>query len=352
MEPSGPTPTSGTCWLAKLAARGAAVEGQRVLHFGDPAAERLAARDDTIVCDLSHLGTITATGADAEAFLQGQLSNDVRQLGDGRAQFSSYNTPKGRMLACLLAYRAGAAICLQLPRDLVEPIRKRLAMFVLRSKVQLADATDARVRLGIAGTDAVAIVASAMGCTPGAVMSVTRADAAIAIRLPGERVQIVAEPDAALPLWDELAVRARPVGTSVWEWLEIRAGIPVITAATQDLFVPQMVNFELVGGVSFEKGCYPGQEIVARTHYLGKSKRRMYLAHVDCQAAPAPGSGLYSRDLENQASGTVVNAAAAPGGGFDVLAVIQTASAESQPIHLGAPDGPVLGFEPLPYRVP
>ena len=137
----------------------------------------------------------------------------------------------------------------------------------------------------------------------------------------------------------------------VWDWLEIRAGIPVITAATQEAFVPQMVNLELLGGVSFQKGCYPGQEIVARSQYLGKLKRRMYLAHTDRDVAPGAGTQLYSRDLDGQPSGMVVSAAPAPGGGFDLLAVIQTTSADVHPIHLGTPDGPVLALEPLPYPV-
>jgi hypothetical protein len=183
-------------------------------------------------------------------------------------------------------------------------------------------------------------------------MAVTHGTLATTIRLADNRFEIVVQPPHAADLWDRLAKEARPVGAPVWDWLEIRAGIPVITAATQDQFVPQMVNLDLVGGVSFQKGCYPGQEIVARTHYLGRVKRRMYLARAYGRIAPAPGVELYSQDLDGQPSGMVVNAAPAPDGGFDLLAVIQTASAASQPVRLGAPDGPVLDLEPLPYPVP
>jgi hypothetical protein len=352
MQPSDSLSRTAADWRAELASSGAAVDGNRVLHFGDPAAELLAARDGIVVCDLSHLGTIAATGADTDTFLQGQLSSDLRQLDPHHAQYSSYNTPKGRMLASLLVYRAAAAVHLQLPRELVEPIRRRLAMFILRSKVALVDASDNYLRFGVAGKGAEALVTSTVGGAPAAALEVFQADAAITIRLPGDRFEIVADYEQAGRLWPALGAFARPAGVPVWDWLEIRAGIPVITAATQEAFVPQMVNLELLGGVSFQKGCYPGQEIVARSQYLGKLKRRMYLAHTDASVAPGAGTELYSRDLDGQPCGMVVSAAAAPGGGFDLLAVIQTTSVASHPIHLGKPDGPVLQLEPLPYRVP
>jgi hypothetical protein len=344
-------PILPSAWPAQLAARGATIADQRVLHFGDPAAELAAARNGPVVCDLSHLGTIAATGADTDTFLQGQLSNDIRQVTPERAQYSSYNSPKGRMLASFLIYRTAAAIHLQLPRELVEPIRKRLAMFVLRSKVTLIDASAGHVRLGVAGSGAEALVAAAVGRVPEVPLEVAPGDGMTAIRLPGDRFELVAALEKGLALWQALAATARPVGAAVWDWLEIQAGIPAITAATQDEFVLQMVNLDLLGGVSFQKGCYTGQEIVARTHYLGKLKRRMYLAHVPDGSRPVPGMELYSDDLGGQSSGMVVNAARAPGGGFHLLAVIQMASAAAHPIHLGAADGPVLELAALPYPV-
>jgi len=336
-------------WRRDLAAAGARMAGHRVTDFGDPGGELRAAQVGTVICDLNHLGLISAAGADVAAFLQSQLSSDIRQLDDAHAQLSSYNTPKGRMLASLLLYRSGDATFLQLPRELVDPIRKRLAMFVLRSKVQLADASDDFVRFGIAGAEAEGMLAYVLKTGPSEGLGVTQVDALSIIRLPGDRFEIVARPDRAGSLWREFERRARPVGAAVWDWLEIQTGIPVITLATQDQFVPQMVNLELVGGVSFQKGCYPGQEIVARTQYLGTIKRRAYLARVACSAVPAAGSELYSADLGGQPSGMVVNAAPAPGGGFDLLAVIQVASAESQSIHLGSPGGPALELRTLPY---
>jgi len=157
-------------------------------------------------------------------------------------------------------------------------------------------------------------------------------------------------PEHAAAVWQVLCESATPVGAPVWDWLRINAGIPMIVAATQEQFVPQMVNLEVIGGVSFQKGCYPGQEIVARSQYLGKLKRRMFLAHVEAPAAPA--DNLYSADIEGQATGTVVNAAPAPTGGFDVLAVAQVESANTQTLHLKAADGAELRLKPLPYALP
>jgi folate-binding protein YgfZ len=133
--------------------------------------------------------------------------------------------------------------------------------------------------------------------------------------------------------------------------LEIRAGIPVVTPTTQEAFVPQMVNLDLIGGVSFEKGCYPGQEIVARMHYRGTLKQRMYLAHVAGTDSPQAGDKLYSPAFGAQASGTIVNAARSPEGGHDLLASIQIASAAKGEVHLKSPDGPALQLLPLPYPV-
>jgi hypothetical protein len=133
--------------------------------------------------------------------------------------------------------------------------------------------------------------------------------------------------------------------------LTIRAGVPVITASTSDLFVPQAANWDALGGVSFQKGCYAGQEIVARTQYLGRLKERLALAHLD-GAPPVPGARLYSAAFGEQACGTIVNAAAAPDGGSDMLAVLQLAAAESGDVHLAAPGGASLRLSPLPYEVP
>jgi folate-binding protein YgfZ len=174
---------------------------------------------------------------------------------------------------------------------------------------------------------------------------------AIAIRLPVDRYEVLLSTDHAPAALARLKGATEPRVPAYWEWLDLQAGVPTITEPTREAFVPQMANLDLIGGLSFSKGCYPGQEIVARMHYLGRLKQRMYLAHVTTDAPPQPGDKLYSTDLGTQASGTVVNAAPSPTGGYDLLAVMQIESADQQAMHWKTPDGPVLEMLELPYEV-
>jgi tRNA-modifying protein YgfZ len=340
-----------TDWTEFLRARGAILDADGVRHFGDPAAELAAAAKGDVVADLSHLGLLGVTGEDAQAFLQAQLSCDISALGDQAAGLGAYCSPKGRMLANFLVWPEGGGYFLALSRSIVGSTAKRLGMFVLRSKVVLADRTGERYLLGAAGPAAERTLLAALGTVPASPQGVSRSDGATVIRLAPTRFLVAVVPACAESLWTALAGALRPVGTPCWEWLDVAAGIPRVTARTQDEFVPQMANLELLGGVSFQKGCYPGQEVVARTQFLGKAKRRMFLARIE-GADPQPGDPLYSEDLGDQASGMIVNAAPAPDGGIDVLAVVHAPSAAAGTVHLGSLTGAPLRFRPLPYAVP
>lgn len=307
-----------------------------------------AARDSLVLAELSHWGLIAFTGEDALDFLHGQVTNDLRGLSTERAVFAGYCSAKGRMLANFLVFRRGDDILLMLPDSVREAVQKRLAMFILRAKAKARDAGGDWVRLGLAGAGAGKLLAEAAGLHPGAdIMAMAHTDTAFAIRLGGERFDIFVRPDQAPSLWQRLAARARPVGQAAWDWLMVDAGVPAILPATQDQFVPQMANMVELGGVSFQKGCYPGQEIVARSQYLGTQKRRLYLAHVDAEARP--GDPLYSAATGDQAVGQVANAAAAPGGGHDLLAVLRIDAHASGDVRLGTPGGATLRFSPLAY---
>jgi folate-binding protein YgfZ len=336
-------------WKTHLEARTAVIENGCVQHFGDPAAE-LAAASGTVMADLSQLGVIAFAGEETATFLQGQLTNDVRELHSDTAQWNGYCSPKGRMLGNFLMWRAGDDTCMQLSGDILPSVLKRLSMFVMRAKTRARDASDEAVRLVVNGPAAVAAVTEALGATPDGAMKTVATERGTVVRVGDDAFVLVLTPESAPAVWDALARHARPVGAAVWDWLRLTRGIPMIVAATQEAFVPQMVNYEALGGVSFQKGCYPGQEIVARSQYLGKMKRRMVLAHVD--AAAAPGDSLYSDDFPGQATGTVVNAAPAPGGGYDLLAVAQIESATKHTLHLQTGDGPTLALRPLPYALP
>jgi hypothetical protein len=338
-------------WSAFLEAHGASFDRGAVASFGAPAEELTAARDAAAVCDLSPVAVLRIAGADASAFLQGQLTSDVAALGIGATQYSAWCSPKGRMLANFLVRRAGeASYEVLLPAGLSESIAKRLRMFVLRSRVTIAEVSDEMVRLGVGGPGAVDAIRAATGAAPAVHEVATFGEIAVAA-LPGPRYIVMAAPDAAPSSWARVAGTARPAGFAAWEWLTIRAGVPVITPPTADLFVPQAANWDALGGVSFQKGCYAGQEIVARTQYLGRLKERLALAHLD---APAPGAGgrLYSAVFGEQACGTIVNAAASPNGGSDLLVVLQLAASKSGDVHAGAPAGPALRLLALPYPVP
>ena len=336
-------------WQNFLSTQGAQIQDGVVQHFGDGSAERLATRDGTVLCDLSQFGILQVSGEDAQSFLQNLLSNDIREVSGNRAQLSSINNAKGRMLAGMLAWRSGDDYLLQLPRGLCETIRKKLSMYVLRAKVKIADVSDEIVCIGIAGSDASRILKPHYPALTQQPMVVLTQDADIILCRDANRFQITATPQRAIELWQALASFTNPVGSSCWDWLDIRTGIPFIQPATLEAFVPQMVNFEVIGGVNFKKGCYPGQEVVARMHYLGKPKRRMYLAHLESDIAPQAGDELYSAELEGQSCGTVVTAVAAPQSGFELLAVVQTASHDAFPVHLGGLTGARLQFETLPY---
>lgn len=254
------------------------------------------------------------------------------------------------MLAGMLLWLDAHGYNLQLPAEILPGVLKRLSMFILRAKVKAEDVSDASVRIGLNGAGAETLLAE-LGGVPEQIFGSSPFAGGSIIRLGPQRFELILDPGQAIELWQRLSQAATPVGAPCWQWLEIRAGVPIVLPQTQEAFVPQMVNFELIGGVSFKKGCYPGQEIVARTHYLGKLKRRMYHAHVESAAAPLPGDSIYSPDMGEQASGEVVISAPAPGGGFDLLAVVQITSAEAGEARLLQPDGPKLDFLPLPYTL-
>jgi len=334
-------------WKIFLENADALIEHDSVVHFGKPADELRAIAARTLICDLSYRGIISASGADAQAFLQGQFTNDVRAVDEQHSQLNAYCSPKGRALAVFRLWQRADTYYLSLPREILEATLKRLRMFVLRAQVVLADAGDHLVAIGIAGSRAEATLSKVAGELPQAVdssLQVNFAGACITIlRVPGAqaRFEIYGEMDAIKLLWTQLADDVTPVGASVWKLLDIRSGIPAIYAATVDAFVPQMINLQEISGVSFKKGCYPGQEIVARMQYLGTLKRRMYKAHVHSEAIPLPGDELYTAD-HDQSAGQVVDAQASPQGGFELLAVLQIAGAEGGNVRLHSRQGPLL----------
>jgi folate-binding protein YgfZ len=344
-------------WIDHLATQGARFHADaadqiddfgRVLGPADLAAGFVAAVTD--------LGLIAVGGPDAAGFLHNQLTNDVEHLGTGEARLAGYCTPKGRLQATFLMWRDADDIFLQPPRAIQPPLQKRLTMFVLRAKAKLRDATlePARIAvLGFGGAKAADALAAHAGALPAAPYAKVDGPAGTVIRLADAFgaprylwLTSVESASAALP-----ALRAALAlgGNAAWQLAAIHAGVPQVSQSTQEQFVPQMINFELLGGVNFKKGCYPGQEIVARSQYLGKLKRRMALATL-ADAAARPGDEVFSTDDPDQPSGMIVNAAPNGSGGADALVEIKLAALQGEVRH-GSAGGTKLDFLPLPYPV-
>ncbi len=339
-------------WLAFLQQQGATINEGRVTDFGDAASE-LQSVSNNVIVPLTHLGLLRASGADSADFLQGQTSNDVRLVDAGHHQLSSYCTPKGRMLALFTLFMRDNDHYLLLPQELLEAVQKRLTMFVMRSAVKLESVGDTLPRLGLSGPEAESLLSKALGSCPSEAGESLTVDGITVLRRPGTlpRFICLGETERMIALWQSLASEAQPAGVAPWDLLEIRAGIPNIGSGSVEAFVPQMVNLQLVNGVNFKKGCYPGQEVVARMQYLGKLKRRMYRVHADTGHLPAPGTALFSPDSASaQGAGKVVRAAPAPDGGSELLVVAEVSSAEQQMLYLEDENGPKLTLLELPYE--
>lgn len=312
---------------------------------------------------LTGLQAISASGADALDFLHGQLTQDVRGLDPQAAALAGYCTAKGRLLATMVMWRAGGDPAAEAPQlyamvkaDVAAPLLKRLGMFVLRAKVKLAAAP-----LHVAGVwdaaDTAALAAAAGGALP---------------QRPWQRTELptgtwIAAPAAQGSRWWWIATDEQLESTSAamnaalrlgkpdaWQAGDLAAGLPWVGALTQDMFIPQTVNLDLVGGVSFTKGCYPGQEVVARSHYRGTVKRRMAYGIVPGQAAPSivPGADVYDAGQPGEPCGRVVDAAGTPDAAILFETTITSLSgAELPELHLGAVDGPRIALHPLPYEL-
>ena len=309
------------------------------------------------VAPIADQGLIAVTGDDAASFLHKQLTNDVEHLGTGEARLAAYCSPKGRMQASFLMWRHAESVYLQLPRELQAALQKRLSMFVLRDKAKLSDATaDAQnqVVLGLGGAKATSALQQHFDSLPAAPYSKIDTPHGTLIRLAdafgAPRYEWLTSAETALAMLPSLRATLALGGNEAWNLSAIHAGVPQITARTQEQFVPQMVNFELLGGVNFKKGCYPGQEIVARSQYLGKLKRRTALVSIDDLSAQA-GDEVFAVADPEQPCGMIVNTAPNGAGGVDALVEMKLAALEQGDIRLGSASGPALRFQPMPYAL-
>jgi tRNA-modifying protein YgfZ len=292
---------------------------------------------------LADWGLLRARGADARSFLHGQLTQDVLHLQPGQARLGGYCSAKGRLLATFVFWADGAEdVLLACSADLLPAALKRLSMFVLRAKCKLSDASDTPL-WGLAGAGAAASLGAAAS---GPAWTVAQAVSAAVVRLPDATIDgtpvprwlLAGEPPAGLPALDAEA----------WAALEASSGVARVVAATAEQFVPQMINLEQVGGVHFQKGCYPGQEVVARSQFRGTLKRRAQL--LQSPVPLHPGQEVFHSEDPGQPGGLVVNAGRL-GGQHLGLVELKLAALDGGSLHLGAADGPALQLARLPYTI-
>ncbi|MEJ2406356.1 MAG: folate-binding protein YgfZ [Candidatus Thiodiazotropha sp.] len=342
-------------WQGFLEQGGASIAEGEVRDFGAPDTERGLALEADTLCDLSHDALIRVTGDDSSTFLQGQFTNDIREVSDSHHQLSSYCSPKGRILALFRVFKRQGAVYLQLPKSLLEPTLKRLRMFVLMSKVELTDASEELARFSLSGPNAEALLAGQLGDIPSEVDAATTSNGITVLRLTGvhPRFNLYGETQPMQQLWQGLSGDgARAIGSEAGRLQDIHAGIPTVQPDTIEAFVPQMLNLQLIKGVNFKKGCYTGQEVVARMQYLGKLKRRMYLLHSDNDTPPGIGDETYSpASASGQGAGKIVSVAQSAEGGYDILAVAEISSADGGELYLDEQYHNRLHMLELPYSV-
>ena len=324
------------------------LDNKKILSFGDSHAEIQATKSSNVICDLSHLGLLQIQGEDAITFLQGQVTNDVKQLDGNLAHYTAYCSQKGRMIALFLAFAHYDHLHLQLPKELATSIAKRLKMYVMRSKVEIIDVSESIIKIGLSGQNAADILKPHFSTIPKTDYQLVSLENGAVLKLPGAlpRYEIFTDLNSAKLIWNDLCLHTVAVGAPCWEWLEIQAGIPEVTLNTQEQFVPQMLNLDLLGAINFKKGCYTGQEIVARTHYLGTVKRRTYLAQINTKVQPKAGDEVFND--AGEAVGKVVRSAITSMDSYDLLVEIRLESVESGKVFLA---GIALEIKPLPYPI-
>lgn len=312
--------------------------------------------EQTWLAALTDTGLIRVAGKDAAAFLHSLFTNDVTGLPPYGVRHGALCNAKGRMLASFLYWRDGDDYLLQVSADILPALLKKLSLYLLRAQVRLTDESQSRVAYGLFGPQAgQALSALLAGSSlPDTAMAWVAMEHGQVLVLGENRYQLVLKLAVVDAVLQRLDNQVKEADLAAWHLAEIRAGMPRITQATQDAFTPQMVNFEVIGGVNFKKGCYPGQEVVARTQYLGKVKRRMYrvafdMAQTAKPVTPATGTALFAPETGEQVCGNLICAAPTRQDGYEALVVIPTSCAEAGEVRLGAPNGPRLSLLPLPY---
>jgi len=336
-------------WQDFLHKQGAVLDTDDKVSFPEPTTEFDVAQN--YLCDLSNVGLVRARGEDAQSFLHGQFTNDLNLVDEENSQLSAYCNPKGRMLAIFRIFKRDGDFYLLLRKDVVEAVLKKLNMFKLMAKVELTDLSNDLVVFGLVGPATDSLLKDNSTQLPSKPeQSITAQDTTV-IMLVSEntRMLLISTPKQATNTWNNISDKCIPSNHETWDLIDIQHGIPHVSAETSEAFIPQMVNLELIGGVNFQKGCYPGQEIVARTHYLGKPNRRMYRITIESETCPSSGDNIYSKVDGEQPVGKIVSAQKINSDTYQALAVLRIEKEHDDQLHLGVTSNTKIIMNDLPY---
>jgi len=317
-------------------------------------ASELAYGGDTQLADLTSWGLLTVKGPDALKFLQGQLSCDVQALHDNASSLGAHCTHQGRAISCFRAFMLDAdTVALSMPNAIMANASAALAKYIVFSKAEIDDTNTPYCGIGLSGANAAKLIETHLENLPTSIDGVSHSEQAYVIKLAEQRFECWLKPEAAIGFWRKAASKCQRASQNDWQLMNIQAGIPELQAETADTFIPQMLNLQALGGVSFHKGCYTGQEVVARMEYRGKLKKPMYRIGFDLskdETLPTPGQALFALD-KKQSVGNIVIAARAEGNRGEALAVITSSSIEAGGVFLDEEKSKKLAILNLPYAI-
>ena len=340
-------------WKDYLQQNGATQDNKGLFVFNESFSDNQHCNDSDIICDLSHFSSMVIAGEDATEFIQGQFTNDVNGVDEDHSQISGFCNNKGRMINNFRLFQHQQNYFISCRSNLVEDSINHLQNYILRAQVAIQDTSEQLIHIGVSGNNADSLLSPFIDKLSTTVNCVSHDDDYIFIRVPGTtpRYEIFCSFEQAKTLWASISKKANIVNSSCWDYLNIRNGLAFVDSVTSEEFVPQMVNMDLINGLSFEKGCYTGQEIVARTHYLGKQKRRSYRLRIISDIEPKTGAQLATESsTENQYTGTLVTIYQTAKNEYEALAVIQIKSAEQEKLKLKGAEAEITLLE-LPYSL-
>lgn len=341
-------------WKNYLLSKGANFTEDGGFKFNDESDSNKKAEDSDIICDISQFSTLVVAGGDAKEFMQGQFTNDAEHVDDDNSQLSAFCNNKGRMTANFRLFKNQQNYFFSVKNSLVDESIQHLQNYILRAQVAIQDISEQLIHLGISGGNAEKLLSPFIEISNNDVDGTSSNENYIVIRAADPlnsipRYEVFCSFEHAKALWETISTQAETVNSSSWDYLNIQAGLPFIDDHTSEEFVPQMVNMDLINGVSFTKGCFTGQEIIARMHYLGKLKKRCFKVHIASEDRPAAGDKLFAENAKaGQNTGMIIQTEKNPESGYDALAVIQIADTESK-LFLNDADGAVITVKELPY---